>query len=242
MTDIEDRKNAERDLESLSGRLIHAQEEERKRIGRELHDDINQSLGLLAIRLDQLRADPALPPVVARDLDRLKEDTTEVATHVHRLSYQLHSTMLDYLGLVPALKALVDDVTSRHGIDVVLVEGSHCSAVPPNHALCLFRIVQEGLTNIVRHSQARSAHVRISTTGESAHLEIEDDGIGFDLAHLQQHAGLGFVSMRERLRGLHGRVRVDSAPGRGTRIEVDVPLPDAGAADAPAEAAAVEAD
>jgi PAS domain S-box-containing protein len=241
MTDIEDRKNAERDLESLSGRLIHAQEEERKRIGRELHDDINQSLGLLAIRLDQLRANPAMPPVVARGLDRLKEDTSEVATHVHRLSYQLHSSTLDYLGLVPALKGLVDDVASRHGIDVALVESLR-SAVPPNLALCLFRIVQEGLTNIVRHSHARSAQVRISTTGEGAHLEIEDDGIGFDPAQLQQHAGLGFVSMRERLRGLHGRVRIDSAPGRGTRIVVDVPLPDAGATEAPPEDAALEAE
>ena len=81
----------------------------------------------------------------------------------------------------------------------------------------------------MRHSQARSAQVRISTTGEGARLEIADDGIGFDLAQLQQHSGLGFVSMRERLRGLHGRVRIDSAPGRGTRIEVDVPLPDADA-------------
>jgi PAS domain S-box-containing protein len=232
MTDIEDRKNAERELESLSGRLIHAQEEERSRIGRELHDDINQSLGLIAIRLDQLRADAAMPPDVARGLDRLKEDTIEVATHVHRLSHQLHSTMLDYLGLVPALHGLIDNVASRHGVEVALIEESPSGTIPPNLALCLFRIAQEGLTNIVRHSQARSAKVRIRTSAEGAHLEVEDDGIGFDPARLEQHAGLGFVSMRERLRGFHGRVRIDSAPGRGTRIVVDVPLPDGGVPDA----------
>jgi PAS domain S-box-containing protein len=229
MTDIEDRKNAERELESLSGRLIHAQEEERSRIGRELHDDINQSLGLLAIRLDQLREDPAMPPAAAGALDRLKQDTSDVATHVHRLSHQLHSTMLDYLGLVPALKGLVGDVASRHGIGVTLVEECPSVPVPPDLALCLFRIVQEGLTNIVRHSHAGTAQVRIRVTGDGAHLEIADDGIGFDPERLAPHAGLGFVSMRERLRGLHGRVRIDSAPGRGTRIVVDVPLP----ADAP---------
>jgi PAS domain S-box-containing protein len=229
MTDIEDRKHAERELEALSGRLIHAQEEERSRIGRELHDDISQSLGLLAIKIDGLRTDPATPPPISSALDRLKHDTGAVAGDVHRLSHQLHSSTLDYLGLVPAVKRLVADFSNRHSISVALADESLSSSLPPNVALCLFRIVQEGLNNIAKHSQARSAQVRVSGTAEGVHLTIEDDGTGFNVADLERRAGLGFISMRERLRLVHGTVRVDSAPGRGTRIEVYVPVtgPDA---------------
>jgi signal transduction histidine kinase len=136
--------------------------------------------------------------------------------------------MLDYLGLVPAVKALVDDVSRRHGIAITFVPGASCPAVPPDVALCLFRVVQECLNNLARHSRARSAQVRLSGTAEGIHLTIEDDGIGFDVARLERHVGLGFVSIRERLRPLQGRVRIDSAAGSGTRIDVDVPLTPAG--------------
>ena len=235
MTDIEDRMNAERELEKLSGRLIHAQEEERSRIARELHDDISQSLGLLAIKIDQLRADPATPSQIGTVLERLKDDTSEVAADVHRLSHQLHSSTLDYVGLVPAVKKLVEDFSNRHGISVAFAGESLSSTPPPDVALCLFRIVQESLNNVAKHSQARSARVRVTGTAEGVHLTIEDDGIGFKLAHLETYAGLGFISMRERLRPLHGSVRVDSTPGRGTRIDVYVPVTPTGASDTSAQ-------
>jgi PAS domain S-box-containing protein len=224
MTDIEDRKHTEKELGELSGRLIHAQEEERSRIGRELHDDISQSLGLLAIKIDQLRADPATPLLVRSALDNLKQDVGDVGADVHRLSHQLHSSTLDYLGLVPAVKTLVGDFSNRHGISVAFVDESLSSSLPPDVALSLFRIVQESLNNIAKHSHARSVQVRITGMAERVHLAIEDDGIGFNAARLDRHAGLGFVSMRERLRLLNGTVRIDSAPGRGTRIDVDVPV------------------
>ena len=224
MTDIEDRKNAERQLEELSGRLIHAQEEERSRIGRELHDDISQSLGLLAITIDQVRADSATPPRLGSALDRLKHDAGEVAADVHRLSHELHSSTLDYLGLIPAVKKLVADFSNRHGISVAFAHESLSSTLPPDVALCLFRIVQESLNNVAKHSQARSAQVRVTPNGDGVQLVIEDDGIGFNVGDLETYAGLGFVSMRERLRPLHGTVRVDSAPGRGTRVAVYVPV------------------
>jgi PAS domain S-box-containing protein len=224
MTDIEDRKQTEKELEELSGRLIRAQEEERSRIGRELHDDISQSLGLLAIKIDQLRVDPATPSPVGNSLDSLKQDVGDVGADVHRLSHQLHSSTLDYLGLVPAVKSLVGDFSNRHGISVAFVDESHASSLPPGVALSLFRIVQESLNNIAKHSRARSVKVRITGRAEHVHLTIEDDGIGFNAASLDRHAGLGFVSMRERLRLLNGTVRVDSAPGRGTRVVVDVPV------------------
>ena len=221
---IEERKRNQKELETLSGRLIHAQEEERSRIGRELHDDISQSLGLLAIKIDQLRGDPATPSPVGCALDRLKQDVGDVGADVHRLSHQLHSSTLDYLGLVPAVKRLAEDFSNRHGISVDFVDGAHASPLPPGVALSLFRIVQESLNNIAKHSHARSVHVSLTGTDDDVHLTVEDDGIGFDLARLERHAGLGFVSMRERLRLLNGTVHVDSAPGRGTRIDVDVPV------------------
>jgi PAS domain S-box-containing protein len=223
MTDIEQRKDAERELEELSGRLIHAQEEERSRIGRELHDDISQSLGLLAITIDQLCADPATPPPIDHALQRLKDDAGEVAADVHRLSHQLHSSTLAYLGLAPAVKSLVHDFSNRHGIAVAFVDESS-SRVSPDVALALFRIVQESLNNIAKHSQARSAHVRLTGTAEGVHLSVEDDGVGFERARLERRPGLGFISMRERLRLLHGTVHIDSSAGRGTRIDVDVPV------------------
>jgi signal transduction histidine kinase len=208
----------------LSGRLIQAQEEERSRIGRELHDDISQSLGLLAIKIDQLRADPATPSPVGCTLDALKHDVGDVAADVHRLSHQLHSSTLDYLGLVPAVRRLVDDFSHLHGISVAFADESQAAAVPPDVALSLFRIVQESLNNVAKHSHARSVRVRLTSMAERVHLAVEDDGIGFNATGFDRHAGLGFVSMRERLRMVNGTVRVDSAPGRGTRIDVDVPI------------------
>jgi PAS domain S-box-containing protein len=222
MADIEDRKVAERQLEQLSGRLIHAQEEERRRIGRELHDDISQMLGLLAIKIDELRADPTTPAPIGRALAALRVDAGEVAADVHRLSHELHSSTLDYLGLVPALKTLVGEFSKRHGISVGFEGEPPASPLPSDMALCLFRIVQECLNNIAKHSRARSAGVRMAARPDGIELTVEDDGVGFDpSAH--EHRGLGFVSMRERLRLVHGSVRVDSATGRGTRIQVHIP-------------------
>ena len=156
----------------LSGRLIQAQEEERSRIGRELHDDISQSLGLLAIKIDQLRADSATPSPVGGALEVLKQDVGDVAADVHRLSHQLHSSTLDYLGLVPAVRRLLEDFSHLHGISVAFADESQASALPPDVALSLFRIVQESLNNVARHSHARSVRVRITGTVSYTHLTL----------------------------------------------------------------------
>jgi PAS domain S-box-containing protein len=221
--DITDRKRAEHELEELAGRLIHAQEQERSRIGRELHDHISQMLGVLTIRLDQLRGDESTPPSVAAVLEDLRQSTTEITNDIHSLSHRLHSSALDYLGLVRALQRLVKEFSSRHGIAIDFAHAAVPTPLPSEVALALFRVTEESLTNIAKHSRAKSA--RVSVTGESRgiHLTIEDAGTGFDPDRLERGAGLGFVSMRERLRAVRGTVRVDSAPSRGTRIDVWVP-------------------
>jgi len=211
------------DLTELAGRLINAQEQERSRIGRELHDHISQMLGVLTIRIDQLRADDATPPAVAAALEGLRHSTSELTDDIHNLSHRLHSSTLDYLGLLPALQKLVTEFSSHHDIAVDLVHESVPARLPSDVALCLFRVVEESLANVAKHSHARSARVFVVGDRSGLRLSVEDAGTGFDVERPEHRAGLGFVSMRERLRVLRGTVRVDSAFSRGTKIEVWVP-------------------
>jgi PAS domain S-box-containing protein len=214
--DITDRKRAEKELEELAGRLIRAQEEERSRIGRELHDHISQMLGVLTIRIDQLRADETTPPAVAAELEELRQSTAAITDDIHGLSHRLHSSALDYLGLVPALQKLVNEFSARHGITIDFAHASVPAPLPSDVALCLFRVTEESLTNVAKHSFAKSARVHLNGGPEGLSLMVEDAGTGFDMDGLEHRAGLGFVSMRERLRVLRGTVRVDSSPSRGT--------------------------
>jgi signal transduction histidine kinase len=218
-----DLTRANEELEDLAGRLISAQEQERSRIGRELHDHISQTLGVLTIKIDQLRAETGVPQGIAESLDELRQDTVDVADDVHRLSHRLHSSTLDYLGLVPALQKLVNEFSGRYGIDIEFTHTSVPSPLPSDVSLCLFRVTEESLTNIAKHSQAASGQVQLRGAADGLHLTIVDTGVGFDPGDLDTRAGLGFVSMRERLRVVHGTVRVDAAPSRGTRIEVTIP-------------------
>jgi signal transduction histidine kinase len=218
-----ERKRAERALEVLAGRLIDAQEEERKRIGRELHDHVSQTLGLLAIKIDQLRMRGEIAPAVGRALDELRRDTSDITGDVHRLSHRLHSSTLDYLGIVPALQKLVSEFSERHRIAIMFAHASVPAPLPSEVALCLFRVAEETLTNIAKHSHAHTAQVQIAGAPDGIRLTVQDAGEGFDMTSAASKAGLGFVSMQERLRVLHGTIRVDSAPSQGTKIEVWVP-------------------
>jgi PAS domain S-box-containing protein len=234
--DITDRKRAEQELEELAGRLIHAQEQERSRIGRELHDHISQMLGVLTIRIDQLRADAATPPEVTAALAELRQSTAEITDDIHSLSHRLHSSALDYLGLVPALQRLVSEFSAHHGIDIDLAHTSVPKWLPSEVALCLFRVTEESFTNIAKHSQAKSARVLVAGGSDGIRLTIEDTGTGFDVNAVDRAGGLGFVSMRERLRVVRGTVRVDSSLSRGTSINVWIPAASL-LAEAPGQAA-----
>ena len=201
----------------------HVVNTKRSRIGRELHDHISQMLGVLTIRIDQLRIDASTPPEVAATLEQLRKSTVEITNDIHSLSHRLHSSALDYLGLVAALERLVTEFSVRHQIAIEFSHREIPEALSSDVALSLFRVTEESLTNIAKHSQSTTARVDVSGAADGIHLTIQDAGRGFDPASLERKEGLGFVSMRERLRAVHGTVRVDSAPSRGTTIEVVVP-------------------
>ncbi|MFZ0522892.1 MAG: PAS domain S-box protein [Candidatus Acidiferrales bacterium] len=223
--DITDRKLTADSLEELSGRLITAQEEERSRIARELHDDFSQRLALLGIVLSQLwkkRPESAEEErIVVRDL---WNRTQEMASDVHRLSHQLHSSKLQHLGLGPALAGLCEEVSERYGIQVEFTEHGASSEIPKIVALCLFRVAQEALSNVVKHSRAQRAQVDLVNGNQVIGLRVADAGSGFDVALRGADVGIGLAGMRERLRLVGGRLSVESIPTRGTAIFGEIPL------------------
>ncbi len=221
--DVTERRRAAQALEDLAARLIHAQEEERSRIGRELHDHVSQQLALMAIRLDQLRLDPTAPPEMAGAVGRLRQDASEAIEDVYRISHRLHSSALEQLGLVRALERLVAEFSERHGISIGFAAEPFDRPVPPEQALCLFRVVEEALTNVARHSAAATAAVKVEADDEGIRIAVEDTGTGFDPDGGGTGASLGLVSMRERMRIVRGAIRIHSSPSSGTRIEAWAP-------------------
>jgi PAS domain S-box-containing protein len=221
--DLTERKRAEAQLQEVAGRLITAQEEERRRVGRELHDHISQQLALLAITIDQILAGGPLPPAFAASLLDIRQQTDDVTNEVHGLSHRLHSTLIDQLGLVPAVERLTAEWSSRSGIRADFTRRVLSSPVSSDVALCLFRVAEESLANIAKHSGAGTARVEVADDGSAITLSIEDDGVGFQPETVETKAGLGFISMRERLRIVGGTIRVRSGPSRGTRVDASVP-------------------
>ena len=223
--DITEEKEAKAARAEFSGRLIQAQEKERTRIARELHDDINQRLALLANgveRVIQANGDYTKAEQTAelRELWRL---TNEVATDIQHLSHQLHPSKLHYLGLATAVRDLCQEFSRQHRIS------AHCNVLglPPdideNVSLSLFRTVQEALRNVARHSRASHVNVELVHDAGLVKLLVSDDGVGFDPGHPENPLGLGLVSMRERLRSVGGHLGVSSRPGHGTQVEGAVP-------------------
>jgi PAS domain S-box-containing protein len=223
--DITERKLSEKSLHELSGRLISAQEEERSRIARELHDDFSQRLALLGIGLGQLWKKLPQDEVEERDsvLDMLK-GTKEMSADIHSLSHQLHSSKLEHVGLVPALRGLCKDFSKKYGIEVHFGECEFPPTIPKDAALCLFRVAQESLGNTVKHSKAPGARVDLGANEKGVTLRISDTGKGFDTSVNNPAAGIGLIGMRERLRLVGGKLLVKSEPGRGTEVLAEVPI------------------
>jgi PAS domain S-box-containing protein len=223
--DITDRKMTEESLAELSGRLITAQEEERTCIARELHDDFSQRLAILSIDIGNLWK--MLPESDLEERARIAEilkGTRELSSDLHSLSHQLHSTKLELLGLVSALRGLCEELGAKFKIQIEFAERGIASEIPKDVALCLFRVAQEALGNVVKHSRAKQAHVELTATSNGIRVRVVDAGVGFDPAVRNGSAGLGLVSMRERLRLIGGGLSVQSAPMRGTEILAAVPL------------------
>jgi len=225
------RQRAESDLRAsfdrireLGGRLLHAQEEERAHIARELHDDVSQQLAQLKIDLDVLGHTLQGPDaeVVAEEAKR----TADIATSIHNLSHRLHPTRLRIIGLVSALESLAAEC-SRPGMVIALAHDAIPRSLPPEISIPMFRIAQEALQNALKHSQARKVSMRLARDAKALTLTITDDGVGFDTATAwQRGSGLGLISMRERIEVMGGSCEIASRPRAGTTIRVRAPFPE----------------
>jgi len=215
-----------RDAQSqLSGLLINAQEMERRRLASELHDDFSQRLALLTLGLEN--ASETLPDsseATKRQLHELLNSASELGADLHTVSHRLHPSALEKLGLVPGLKALCEEFTSRQGIKIVFSSKNIPRSVPPNVALCLFRIVQESLQNLRKYSGASQGQVNLCKEGDRLFLSVSDEGRGFEMMEMRNRVGLGIRSMGERARLVGGQFEIHSQRGKGTRIDVCVPL------------------
>jgi signal transduction histidine kinase len=220
--DVTEWKRAQALNRDLAGRLIASQEVERQRIARELHDDVSQRLTLLNFDLEQLADDTGAQDLRAR-LRELSGKVREIAADVHHISYELHPSRLRAIGLVGAIRLLCDEASQQRAIHVAFTHGTIPAAIDPELSLCLYRIVQEALHNAVRHSHAPEARVTLTCDDGQIALQVADTGVGFDVTRVLQ-AGLGLVSMRERVVSLKGQLAIDAVPGAGTRIEARVPL------------------
>ena len=225
VADITESRRAEEVLRDLSGRLINAQEEERSRVARELHDDLSQRIAVLSIGLEQIGQQiPQGPNSLHGRLQSLWTEAQEISTELHRVSYQLHPSKLDHLGLVAAVRSFCEELAARHEINIRFRQTGFPAPLPKDITLCLFRIVQESLHNAVKHSGAREAQVVLEKTDQAVRLSVSDSGCGFDTESNKMTSGLGFISMRERLRLVGGQLSICSRPFQGTTIEVSVPL------------------
>jgi signal transduction histidine kinase len=222
---VEDRKLAAEALASLSRRLIEAQEKERTRIARELHDDIGQRLALFAVELDQLKNKSADVPAKARmRVNELHKQACELATDIHSLSHELHSSRLEHLGISAAVRSFCKEFGEQQEMEIDFSCHDVPNSLDPTISLCLFRILQESLHNSAKHSGVRHFEVRLWGTFGQIHLTVGDSGAGFDTEASKHTAGLGLVSMQERLRLVNGTFSIESHPHRGTTIHACIPL------------------
>ena len=217
--DLTEQRLAEIAARELSGRLINAQEDERRRIARDLHDDLSQRLSLLSVDLHLLKRTQADP----RAFGELAAQIEELSSEVHKVAYRLHPAKLDQLGLPIAARSWCRDVTQQSGVAVEFTSSAVPADIPRDVALCLYRILQEALRNVLRHSGATTARVELTGTGEALQLVVSDSGRGFDPSAAKSASGLGLLGMRERASLLGGEVAVQSRPGGGTRVVVTIP-------------------
>jgi ligand-binding sensor domain-containing protein/signal transduction histidine kinase len=213
-----------RQIQDLAGRLITAQEVERRRIARELHDDVNQQLAALSVSLGLLKRAPSSDVLPGNELAGLQQRAIEVSEAIRHLSHELHPALLQHAGLVAALRGHCAEFGGLHKIDVIFHADDGLETIPRDEALCLYRIAQEALRNTARYAEARRVHVSLTRQDAIVELRIADDGRGFDLEEARRRGGLGLISIDERVRLVGGQVLIASERGHGTVIEARVPL------------------
>jgi len=223
--DITDLKRKTQEALELTGRLISVQEDERARLARELHDGISQNLALLSIELAMFaRRNEFDQESVDAEMKRLSSRVGELSGELRRISQELHPAKLEQLGLVTAIRGFCNEVAQAHDLSIEFEDRNIPSSISDTASLCLYRIAQEALQNIVKHSGAKRVEIKISANGDGLKLGVVDDGRGFDARTISPNGALGLVSMRERVRLLNGKISIVSQPGEGTRIEATVPV------------------
>ncbi len=211
---------ARADLRDLSARLVRAQETERRNLARELHDEVGQSLSAILMEADGLESEPAHERI-AEHLDSIRTLATRTVTQVRDIALLLRPSMLDDFGLVPALNWLAREMTKRSGIKVLVSADEGANELADEHTTCIYRVVQEALSNSARHAGARAIEVRVLRRDHEVLCEVQDDGAGFDAVHTR---GMGLLGMEERTARLGGSFRILSEPGRGALIQARLPL------------------
>ena len=213
-------EGARADLEDLSARLLRAQEDERRSLARELHDEVGQSLS--AIMMEASNAEFAQSPAEVGDhVKSIAAMAEKTLNEVRDLALLLRPSMLDDFGLVPALNWQAREMGKRTSLSVRVNAGDDCDDLPDDHKTCIYRMVQEALNNAARHSSARTAQVTVKNAGDRVLFSVQDDGAGFDKRVVR---GLGLLGMEERVRRLGGKLRIESQPGRGTTIAAELPM------------------
>jgi signal transduction histidine kinase len=221
--DITERKLAEDAVASVGRRLIEAHEEERTWIARELHDDIVQRIALVTIELERCNSQTADATGIDVRIRQARQHLCDLGSEIQALSHRLHSSKLEYLGLVTAAKSFCHELSEQRNVRIEFKHSEIPAAVPKEISLCLFRVLQEALQNAVRHSGAQDFTVELYGNQDGIRLVVSDSGIGFDWEHAINGRGLGLISMRERLRLVNGELSIQSESGRGTTVLARLP-------------------
>jgi signal transduction histidine kinase len=220
-----ERSRAGEALRLLTGKLLRAQEEERRRIARDLHDGLNQQLALLTIELGMLSRKVAKEdPAISVQLLNLRDRAETISNELRQVSHQLHPAALEHLGLVSALRSYCIEFSRQQGIHVWFEIQQEFRLIPFDIAICLYRIVQEALRNVAKHSGAKEAWVKIAKKMDSIQLSIVDNGVGFSYDASRTAVGLGLISIQERVQIVKGQLVITSAVNQGTRVVVQLPI------------------
>jgi two-component system, NarL family, sensor kinase len=213
-------------LQALTARLITAQDMERRRISLELHDDFSQQLASLSVDIQRLQQNlPKSEQPIGEQLQQLRSRVLEIAKQVHLLAYRLHPSVLEHLGLVVALRGYIDEWSTQEKIKATFIEPELPVSIPDSIAACLYRIAQEALRNVARHSRSSRVTVTLSAVEEVLMLSVRDWGVGIRTPGKQNGPqGLGLLGMRERVHLMNGKLSITSKPKQGTEIVAEVPL------------------